>query len=257
MQTSSGLAVDLAAPRLEALHVEFDIAGPLSRLARFAGHRCAPDGPVNEPAYSVAQHCVVGADAILAETGDVTLALAFLVHDAHEALIGGLTTPAALALEHWAEAAMRIAGGREFADAVRSALGCGVVRAGLDGMKAALDAEIHARAELPHPLPTRLIAAVKDMDIRMLDLERRLILGVRVRGTTARDLWGAVVDAAPVRLRGALTPWSAKRARDEWMKRWALWTAGRVTPADAPREPSTPAPRPSRRVPPAAHHRAA
>lgn len=225
LQTSSGLAIDLAAPDLSGLDIARDIAGPLSRLARFAGHRAEVAGEAPPPAYTVAQHCVVGADAALDETGDVTTALAFLVHDAHEALIGDLTTPAALALEHWVEAAMRVAGGREFAAAVRSALGRGPVRAGLDGLKAALDREIHRWAGLPHPLPPPVAAAVKAMDLRMLDVERRLILGTRLRNATVADLWGPVVEARPVRIRGALVAWPQRRAREEWLRRWEMWRA--------------------------------
>lgn len=237
MQSSSGLAIDLAAPDLSRLDVEIDIAGPLSRLARFAGHRAEVGGEALPQPYTVAQHCVVGADAVLEETGDVVAALAFLAHDAHEALIGDLTTPAAAAIEYWAEAAMRIAGGREFAGAVRQALGRGVIRAGLDGLKDVIDAQIHRLAGLPHPLPTPVARAVKDMDQRMLDLERRLILGSRLRNATVADLWGSVAEARPVRIHGALVPWSQRRARTEWMRRWDQWRCADAVQPFVPKRP--------------------
>lgn len=230
MQTSTGLAIDLAEPDLSMIDIDADIAGPLSRLVRFGGHRTEVQGEALPMPYTVAQHCVVGADALLEETGDVVAALAFLVHDAHEALIGDLTTPAALAIDHWAEAAMRIAGGPEFARAVRSALGRGVVRAGLEGLKASLDVQIHRRAGLPHPLPEPIARAVKKMDERMLDLERRQILGQRLRNATVDDLWGAVARARPVRIRGALVPWTQRKARTEWMRRWTMWTGAATAP---------------------------
>lgn len=241
MQSSTGLAIDLAEPDLSMIDIEKDIAGPLSRLARFGGHRVEVPGEALPHPYTVAQHCVVGADALLEETGDVATALAFLAHDAHEALIGDQTTPFILALEHWTEAAMRVAGGPEFARAVRSALGTGVVRAGLDGLdglKGALDAQIHRLAGLPHPLPAPIARAVKEMDMRMLDLERRLILGPRLRNATVDELWGAVAKAKPVRIRGGLVSWSQRRAREEWMRRWAMWTgADAAARTSSPRRP--------------------
>lgn len=241
LQSSTGLAIDLAEPDLSMIDIEKDIAGPLSRLVRFGGHRVEVGGEALQHPYTVAQHCVVGADALLEETGDVVTALAFLAHDAHEALIGDLTTPAALALEHWTEAAMRIAGGPEFARAVRSALGTGVVRAGLDGLKTSLDTQVHRLAGLPHLLPAPIARAVKEMDMRMLDLERRLILGQRLRNATVDELWGAVAKAKPVRIRGGLIPWTQRQARAEWMRRWSMWTGAANAPrAIAPRrKPAT------------------
>lgn len=226
MQSSTGLAIDLAAPDLSAIDVELDLAGPLSRLACFAGHRAEESGAALPPPYTVAQHCVVGADALLEETGDVVAALAFLAHDAHEALIGDLTTPVALALDHWAEAAMRITGGEAFVRAVRAAIGCGVVRAAIGGLKGGLDREIHRLAGLPHPLPATIAQAVGEMDQRMLDLERRLILGRRLRNATVDDLWGATARARPVRVHGALVAWTQRKARSEWMRRWEAWSGG-------------------------------
>ena len=231
LQSSTGLAIDLAEPDLSMIDIEKDIAGPLSRLVRFGGHRAEVPGEALPHPYVVAQHCVVGADALLEETGDVATAVAFLVHDGHEGLIGDQTTPFILALEHWVEAAMRIAGGPEFSRAVRSALGTGVVRAGLDGLKGALDVQIHRLAGLPHPLPAPIARAVKEMDERMLDLERRLILGQRLRNATVDDLWGAVAKARTVRIRGGLIPWTQRQARTEWMRRWTMWTGA----ANAPR----------------------
>lgn len=231
MQSSTGLAIDLAEPDLSMIDIEVEIAGRLAVIPRFGGHRFEVPGEALPPPYVVAQHCVVGADALLEETGDVATALAFLLHDAHEGLIGDQTTPFILALEHWAEVAMMIAGGSEFARAVRSALGRGVIGAALDGLKKALDKQIHRLAGLPYPLPPHIARAVREMDERMLDLERRLILGQRLRNATVDDLWGAVAKARPVRIRGALVPWTQRKARTEWMRRWTMWTG----PATAPR----------------------
>jgi len=91
IQTASGKAFDLLKPDPAMVDLENDIAGPLARLARFSGHIAS--GP-----YSVAQHSVEGADALLRETGDERLAALFLLHDAHEAYLGDLTTPVQAAL---------------------------------------------------------------------------------------------------------------------------------------------------------------
>ena len=90
MQTRSGLAVDLARPDLSAIDMMTDIAIPLSLANRFAG----PTGRLDGAGFSTAQHSYLGADAVLQETGgDTDAALAFLLHDAHEAFIGDLTAP--------------------------------------------------------------------------------------------------------------------------------------------------------------------
>lgn len=223
MQSSSGFAIDLVAPDLSMIDVEIDIAGRLAVIPRFGGHRFETPGAKLPPPYTVAQHCVVGADALLEETGDVVMALAFLAHDAHEGPIGDQTTPFVAALGARVETALRIALGAEAVAALRGAIGGDVVALALAGMKSALDRDIHRLAGLPHPLPPRIAGAVKEMDERMLDLERRLILGQRLRNATVEDLWGDVAKARPVRVRGGLIPWPQRKARTEWMKRWEMW----------------------------------
>lgn len=82
---ADGTLMDLAAPSAADIHWP-EIAATLSKIARFNG--------INRGlAYSVAQHCVMGADALYAETGDLTAAAYFLLHDAHEAKLGDMIRP--------------------------------------------------------------------------------------------------------------------------------------------------------------------
>ena len=78
--------IDLLNPKESDVNVSL-IAQALSRIPRFNG-LTGDDG-----SYSVAQHCVVGADAMYEATGDKELAVRFLLHDAHEAFLGDITRP--------------------------------------------------------------------------------------------------------------------------------------------------------------------
>ena len=64
IQTGTGRALDLMAPTAAMIDLETDVAEALAREPRFGGH--VRGGP-----YSVAQHMVLGADAIVAQTGNM------------------------------------------------------------------------------------------------------------------------------------------------------------------------------------------
>lgn len=83
--TSQGI-IDIDNPQITDIRWE-QISQGLSRTARYNGL----NGDVG--IYSVAQHSVMGADALAIETGDNTLAGHFLLHDAHEAFVGDVTRP--------------------------------------------------------------------------------------------------------------------------------------------------------------------
>ena len=78
--------IDLLNPKESDVNIFF-IAQTLSRIPRFNGLTG------DYGTYSVAQHCVIGADAMYKATGDKELALSFLLHDAHEAFLGDITRP--------------------------------------------------------------------------------------------------------------------------------------------------------------------
>jgi uncharacterized protein len=173
IQTASGIAFDLIAPIPEMVNFETDIAESLARLPRFNGH--LRSGP-----YSVAQHSVVGADALFNETGRRDLAAAFLLHDAHEAYIGDITTPVARALAIYA--GETASGGRDdLAAAVARHAAVKSTESGIALMKERLDRAIHTAAGIAWPLPDNVREAVKLMDLRMLVTEQQHLLGPEVR----------------------------------------------------------------------------
>lgn len=193
LQTASGRAFDLANPR--PAHVDFksDVAPALARIPRFTGHAGS---------YSVAQHCVVGADAIFAETRRSELAAVFLLHDAHEAFLGDIATPIAGAMAHMGD---RLAPG-----------GGDIVRRSIAALKANVDMAIYAAAGLPWPLPPHAREAVKSMDLRMLLTERNHLM------RHPPMPWGLEIEAAePIRIKGRITPWPAIDAELAWLDRLA------------------------------------
>ncbi|MBS7698746.1 MULTISPECIES: hypothetical protein [unclassified Chelatococcus] len=196
LQTGSGIAFDLLNPTPDMVDLRRDVPDALGRIARFTGH--TPTGP-----YSVAQHSCIGADAVLAETGRRDIAAAFLLHDAHEAYLGDISSPMAEAL---AEAARIVTAGHFGGSAVLMAI---------KRLKLRADAAIYAAAGVPWPLAPEVVAAVHLMDIRMLATERRQLL------TTPPRPWNPIVEQAePVRLnRGAIVVWPWARAADEWRDR--------------------------------------
>ena len=193
LQTASGRMFDLVEPMPGMVDFEVDIPEALARIPRFTGH-------VRGGAYSVAQHSVIGANALQQETGRRDLAAAFLLHDAHEAYIGDIATPIGLALADLAGA---------IAAAPLAIKTNTIVRRALHLMKAQLDRAIHDAAGIEWPLPDDVARAVKEMDLRMLATERRQLLGP----SPAR--WVEAVEAAhPIRMTGKLRIWPWPEAAD-------------------------------------------
>jgi hypothetical protein len=141
IQTLSSGHLDLANP--DPAHISLrHIAIVLARTPRFGGH-------TERGVYSVAQHCVEGARAMLRDGHGRDAAAAFLLHDAHEAYIGDIPTPVVAALVKYA------------GPIARNALVC---------IKYNLDAAIYAKAGLPYPSPHRSLIHL--YDLRMLRTER-------------------------------------------------------------------------------------
>ena len=192
LQTLSGRAFDLLNPTPNMVDFEQDIPYALAALARFNGH-------VAHGVYSVAQHCVLGADWLERETGNPTLAAAFLLHDAHEAYIGDICTPVAEALEaHDRHSEWPLFLLKRRADvAIYKAAG---------GMTA------HEANAAP---------VLKRMDLRMLAIERRDLLGPAPRPWTVKALPAS--DMAHPRIK----PWSRERAAGEYLDRLNKWLPNR------------------------------
>lgn len=198
--TRSGRAFALEMPVAADVDVELDIAIPLSLLKRFDGHAGSP-----RLGYSVAQHSVMGADALLAETGSTGAALAFLLHDAHEAYCGDFATPVVVALDRIAAEG---ASGR-----TRRLVGNAVAI-----MKGRLDRAIHSRLGLPFPPPRETLDLVKAMDVRMLRAERDNLL------PPSPLPWHDVVEtAAPIPSIERILCWPAEDAAREWLDRLTRW----------------------------------
>ena len=183
IQTLRGRVFDLIEPTADM--VDFaEVAECLGKIARFNGH--------TKGFYSVAQHCVRGADAIESVTKDSRLAGLFLLHDAHEAYIGDITTPVVSALGH------HVSGGR-----------LGVAR-----LKSALDAVIWTAAGVGVPVAHARRHEIALWDMRMLNAERRDLLAPSPR------LWGAAIEFFDCRMIPRITPWSWDRAAGQWLDRF-------------------------------------
>ncbi|MET3892809.1 hypothetical protein ABIE41_003885 [Bosea sp. OAE506] len=212
LQTASGRAFDLLNPDWRQVDFAVDVPDALARLARFTGH--VPGGP-----YSVAQHCVIGADAVFAATRDKEAAAAFLLHDAHEAYLGDIATPIVAALIARAGATYGPEAGTRIDESIRL-------------MKLKLDEAIYRaagieRARFAHH------AIVKVFDIRMLATERAHLL---VRSPQA---WAPVVEAAqPLRLPGRISVWPWPKASDEYRERLRRYLPETFAAQPAPRAPT-------------------
>lgn len=88
VQTLGGTLVPLANPQPRHILLP-EIARALSRIPRFNGHTLRP--------WSVAQHSLLVMELLGADE-DPELQLAALLHDAHEAYLGDITSPVAAAI---------------------------------------------------------------------------------------------------------------------------------------------------------------
>lgn len=209
LQTGSNRAFDLLRPDPAQVDFEVDIPEALARLARYTGH--VRPGP-----YSVAQHCVIGADIVFRDTCDREAAAAFLLHDAHEAYLGDIATPIALAL------GLMVAEAGAFAE-----IGPSVFRSALRNLKARLDAAIYGAAGIGAG-QVAYADLISDYDLRMLATERVHLLG------KSPQPWNAPVEAArPLRLVGGLGVWPWPKAADEYRERLRRYLPERfgITPA--------------------------
>ena len=208
MQTGTGRAFDLMAPTADMVDLEHDVAEALAREPRFGGH--VRSGP-----YSVAQHCVLGADTIIAETGSIETARAFLLHDAKEAYIKDQMPPlkGAFAAHVGLIFAAEIGGG-DAAKEMSRRTGELIFRRALAEMEFKIDAAIHAAAGHPWPLPPDIAARVKHWDLAMLAAERRDLL------CKPPKPWHPSVERVlpPARL-GRIKVWPWPKAADAWRAR--------------------------------------
>lgn len=169
---SNGKGIDLVDPK--ASDIDFtSIAEHLAKEKRY-------NGATPSVEYSVAQHCVIGADAALADTGSVELAAYVLLHDGKEAFIKDDTTPKKRALASIASKYFGI-------------LSEDIIRA-FYILEDQFDAVIHRAAGLQWPPSPEMIAAVKAYDLTMFVTEwRDLMRGVK------HPAWDEYRGIAPLR----------------------------------------------------------
>jgi len=211
LQTASGRAFDLLQPDWKQVDFEVDIPEALARIARFTGH--VRSGP-----YSVAQHCVIGADAVFQATRDREAAAAFLLHDAHEAYLGDIATPIVVALVEMARA---------------SAYGGAAITTAIRDIKAQLDAAIYKAAGVDDRARIAHHAIVKVYDLRMLATERAHLLA------RSPQAWAPQVEAAqPLRLVGKISVWPWVKAAEEYRERLRRYLPETFAPQPAPRAPT-------------------
>lgn len=203
-QTASGRACPLGrALAGEALDMRRDVAIPLGLTGRFANQ--TPSGVI----YSVAQHRSIGADWIMTNHRDVGLALGFLIHDAHEAILGDHTSPLLVALDEQL-AALAAEAGVELKNVS--------VKAARKRLTDPLDAWMHARAGLPWPLPPEAARLIRQIDLQMLMAERRDLLA------RPPQRWGTLENVTPLKLAHAIKPMPPAKAAEQWLARFDQWS---------------------------------
>ena len=161
MQSHAGRVVDMLDPHLNVIDFQ-EIATTLSYINRYNG--CAVKQQV-----SVAFHSVIVASLLPKD-----LVPFGLLHDAHEAIIGDIMTPTAMALEAIAREQCGILG--SVADAIRE-------------LKRRHDEAIHTAAGLPMPTPKQQ-KLIRAADLKALNTERRAFLAPEPQS------WGAMVEEA-------------------------------------------------------------
>lgn len=204
--TRSGVPFDLIAPTPDMIDWR-EMSVALARIPRFAAQTIGKPHDI----YSVAQHQLEGAAAIVRDLGDRTIAAMFLLHDAHEFVIGDITTPVQKALiEHGTQAA-----GFDSRDAfkkhVRDQLAKGksdvtdpafIIEHAFHRLKKVIDEAIYKKAGFKLWQRDEHLRILHEYDVRMCRTERDALLSPCDRP------WGEpYASAEPVK--GVdLYPWS-------------------------------------------------
>lgn len=191
VQTYQGGFFDLLNPKPEMVNFR-TVARALARTPRFVTHT---NGQLP---YSVGQHSIVGCDVILAQKKRPDLALAFLLHDAHEYVFGDVVSPVS--------------------EAIAQRSGCAdAVRAGIADLKRGIDGAILLAAGLPADWLDQFRPIVHLCDLAM-----------------CRTEWKYLLDEPPIPLRAAVAnapvlddfapqiapPWPSTVVEFEWLLRF-------------------------------------
>jgi len=180
--------INLLEPK--AADIDFTvIAEHLSKENRY-------NGATPNLAYSVAEHSVRGADAIVAETGDRLLAAYFLLHDGAEAFLKDDTTPKKQAIAEIAHQSFGM-----LADEVIKAF---------DLLTDRFDCAIHEAARLEWPPSPEIKTKIKHWDLRMFVTEWRDLMQAQPHPN-----WQPYDDIVP--LSGRICPWDWRVARNAFI----------------------------------------
>jgi len=196
-QMASGRMVDPGNLRVEDIDFVRDVAPALARICRFSGAmECAP--------FSVAQHSVIMADQAI-DAGDIALAQACILHDAHEAYLDEITKPTVELLDAIMD--QEVTG---FADTDEDAKHFRVSR--IIGLaKSRIDKPIFEAAGIDGKPGYQ---AVKRMDMRALATEKRHVL------SASQYPWPSIAGVKPFTVRGSdIRPWPVAKAETEWLDR--------------------------------------
>lgn len=165
-------SIDILSPDPRAIDIRF-IAGTLAKINRYNGRTPLP--------YSVAQHSVLVAQLLPAR-----LRRHGLLHDAHEAILGDMTSPL--------KAALRQLTGID----------------ALGRLERAWDEAIHRALCLPWPLPGPDAALIKAADMRALATEMRDLMDIAVHRLPCQPDTGVI--------RPLPWPKAEERFTDEWRR---------------------------------------
>jgi uncharacterized protein len=175
MQTRDGHAIELLDPDLSKVTID-ELAHALARINRFCGHTRTISG------YSVAVHSVAVSMHLPPQ-----YALWGLLHDAHEAFLGDITSPVKMALRE-------LGGGEAF-----------------ERLESRLIVAVRRRFGLHGPMPRE----VKVADLEALATERRDLLGEEARP------WNIRVDGDPVRPWGETSmPMPTQEGKRAFLRRY-------------------------------------
>jgi hypothetical protein len=185
----SGRRLDLLDPSPLDIEIE-DIAHGLARVARWNGQT------VGANIFSVAQHTLLVEEVARRRFGepDRRLALALLLHDAPEYVIGDMISPFKAVI----------------GDAYK-------------GVEKRLLGAIHRRFGLPPELPADVIKVIKTADRGAAFLEATQLAGFSI--AEARRFFGARPPLPLAVERDYMTPWPAPIAEQRFLERFARFLA--------------------------------
>ncbi len=216
VQTLTGQVLDFANPCISREQLFTDVAHGLATTNRYAGQLQVP--------LSVAQHSVLCSEAALDETGDPHLAAFCLLHDAHEAFIGDIPSPAARAIaDEAAKSVMDATGNASVAKAVRIR-----VTVSIHSLKRRVDRAVIEAAGLSWASFTAAEERIREFDIRALRTERDVLM------MRPPQPWDESIESARrLRLRRPLKCWAWPEAEERFRSALAQFLPEEAAPLAA------------------------